>query len=102
MAKEQTKKLKVLTHLKSGKTITQPQAAKLYNAWRLSGIIKVLRDEGHDIVTTRKGKTGYGEYKLDMGESYSPPPKFNDESASWGGGPEPYEPNVYDGTYSEE
>ena len=41
----------VLNHLKSGKTITQAEAAKSYDYYRLSANIERLRRQGHDIVT---------------------------------------------------
>ena len=103
-----------MARLKSGKTISQPQAAQLFNYWRLSDGILKLRREGHDIITIPKGESGYAVYKLIMPKETTPKMKVEevdefgnikveyDESASWGGGPEPYEPNVYDGTYSEE
>ena len=41
----------ILNHLKSGKTITQAEAAKSYDYYRLSANIERLRRQGHDIVT---------------------------------------------------
>ena len=41
----------VLNHLKSGNTITQAEAAKSYDYYRLSANIERLRKQGHDIVT---------------------------------------------------
>lgn len=41
----------ILNHLKSGNTITQAEAAKSYDYYRLSANIERLRKQGHDIVT---------------------------------------------------
>ena len=41
----------ILNHLKSGKTITQAEAAKSYGYYRLSANIERLRKAGYDIVT---------------------------------------------------
>ena len=41
----------VLNHLKSGKTITQAEAAKSYDYYRLSANIERLRKAGYNIVT---------------------------------------------------
>lgn len=58
---------KVLTHLKSGKSITSWQAIKEYNATRLSAIIFNLRERGYNITATMKqdsNGTRWAEYKL--------------------------------------
>lgn len=49
--KKMSQKIKVLRHLKSGKAINPMTAINQYGAYRLSAIIKNLRDEGHPIVT---------------------------------------------------
>ena len=41
----------VLNHLTSGKTITQAEAAKSYDYYRLSANIERLRKAGYDLVT---------------------------------------------------
>ena len=41
----------ILNHLKSGKTITQAEAAKSYDYYRLSANIERLRKAGYNIVT---------------------------------------------------
>ena len=41
----------ILNLLKSGKTITQAEAANSYGYYRLSANIERLRRQGHDIVT---------------------------------------------------
>lgn len=41
----------ILNHLKSGNTITQAEAAKSYDYYRLSANIERLRKAGYDIVT---------------------------------------------------
>ena len=46
-----SQQLKILAHLKSGKTITQAEAISLFNCYRLSSVIYDLRHAGHDIVT---------------------------------------------------
>jgi len=48
-----------------------------------------------EIKTIEKAKK-----ELERGEFAGYP--YHDESAEWGGGPEPEEPNPYHGTYSEE
>lgn len=44
----------VLTHLKSGKTISQAEAIQLFNCYRLSAVINRLRNAGYAIVTYRE------------------------------------------------
>lgn len=44
----------VLAHLKQGKTLSQAEAIDLFNCYRLSAIIKRLRNAGHHIVTHRE------------------------------------------------
>ena len=46
-----TQSVKVLAHLKQGKTISQAEAIDLFNCYRLSAIIQRLRYAGYDIVT---------------------------------------------------
>ena len=41
----------VLNHLKQGRTLTQVDAIYLFNCYRLSSIIKRVRNLGYDIVT---------------------------------------------------
>lgn len=48
----------------SGKPITQLQALNLYGSFRLSSIIKRLRDRGMNIKTELKGAENYAEYSL--------------------------------------
>lgn len=61
-----TKKQKVLSHLKSGKTITSMQAIDLFRCTRLAAVIYSLKEEGYDIVSKSiKGtNTNYAKYKL--------------------------------------
>ena len=58
----------VLNHLKSGKTITQAEAAKSYDYYRLSANIERLRKAGYDIVThhEKNGQTtgSHARYEL--------------------------------------
>ena len=64
MKDEDKKYTKVKKHLLRGKSITQTQAVKLYEAWRLSAIIYRLRyEEGLTIKTERiKNSSGHGTY----------------------------------------
>ena len=41
----------VLAYLKQGKTISQAEAIDLFKCYRLSAIIRRLRNAGYDIVT---------------------------------------------------
>lgn len=49
-----TQSEKILAHLKQGKTISQFEAIQLFDCYRLSAIIKILRNAGHNIVTHRE------------------------------------------------
>lgn len=55
-----SQKKQILAWLKSGNTITSYQALTMFGSLRLSGRIKELRDEGHDIkgefIQTPNGK----------------------------------------------
>ncbi|NHC04575.1 DNA-binding protein [Acinetobacter sp. 187] len=51
----------VLAHLKQGRSITQVDAIKYFNCYRLSAIIKRLRNSGYDIVTyNERNSSGVG------------------------------------------
>lgn len=58
----------VLNHLQQGKTLTQAEAITLFNCYRLSAVIKCLRNTGHEIVThleRNSSDTGnYARYEL--------------------------------------
>lgn len=58
----------VLAHLKQGRSITQADAIKYFNCYRLSAIIKNLRNQGYDIVTYNErnssGKGTHARYEL--------------------------------------
>lgn len=56
----------VLEHLRTRKKITSVEAIGVYAITRLAAVVKQLRNEGHNIVTTRKkGANGmYAEYTL--------------------------------------
>ena len=41
----------ILKHLQAGNKLTSLGALKLFQSWRLSGRIKNLRDQGHNIHT---------------------------------------------------
>tara|TARA_R100000152_G_scaffold18399_1_gene10186 strand:+ start:4751 stop:4960 length:210 start_codon:yes stop_codon:yes gene_type:complete len=57
-----SQKDRVLNWLKTGKTLTPIDALNNGMGMRLSSIIHILRNEGHDI--TDVGKEKYSEYKL--------------------------------------
>lgn len=61
-----SKKDMVLRHLLTGKSITQKEAIESYGAFRLSGIIYDLRNEGFDIATKLipLKRSQYAQYKL--------------------------------------
>ncbi|MEN8398889.1 helix-turn-helix domain-containing protein [Acinetobacter towneri] len=46
-----THQQQVLEHLKSGNTLKQADAIHLFNCYRLSSVIQLLRKAGHNIVT---------------------------------------------------
>ena len=53
----------VLSHLKQGRSITQIDAIRLFNCYRLSAIIQRLRNAGYDIVThNERNKSGIGRH----------------------------------------
>ena len=53
----------VLSHLKQGRSITQIDAIRLFNCYRLSAIIEKLRRQGCDIVThNERNKSGIGRH----------------------------------------
>lgn len=63
----QTRKQQVLTHLLSGRTLTQGEATVLGYGTRLAARVRDLRRDGHKIVTTNKFDIHgipYGEYRL--------------------------------------
>ena len=62
-----SKTQKILMHLLKGRTINQIQASKMFGAWRLSGLIFVLRKRGFgiDMNVNAKGRyKGIGTYTL--------------------------------------
>ena len=53
----------VLSHLKQGRSITQMDAIRLFNCYRLSAIIQRLRNAGYDIVThNERNNSGIGRH----------------------------------------
>lgn len=46
-----SQKILILNHLKQGHTLSQAEAINLFMCYRLSAIIKSLRNDGYDIVT---------------------------------------------------
>lgn len=63
---KQSKKAQILNHLKTYGSITSWEAIEKYHATRLAAIIKELRNEGYNIVTTMQsnGETRYALYTL--------------------------------------
>jgi len=62
-----SKSQRILMHLLKGKTLNQAQAANLFGAWRLSGIIHNLRKKGFEIDmehNTRGKYKGFGKYTM--------------------------------------
>ena len=62
-----TKKGMVLNHLKSGRTLTQLQALRLYGAGRLASTVFRLKEEGYDIkknIIYNLLSEGYAEYYI--------------------------------------
>lgn len=47
----------VLDHLKQGRTLTQADAIELFQCYRLSSVIHILRNQGFDIVTYNEHNT---------------------------------------------
>ena len=53
----------VLTHFKNGKTLSQAEAIALFKCYRLSAVIKRLRNAGHVIAThTERNSSGTGTH----------------------------------------
>ena len=66
-SKKASKTQQIMTHLLKGKSLNQAQAARLFGAWRLSGIIFVLRKRGFEIETLAATKgiyKGFGNYVM--------------------------------------
>lgn len=58
-----TQVTQVLNHLKQGRSITQVDAIRLFNCYRLSAIIKRLRNQGYEIVTyNERNSSGTGTH----------------------------------------
>lgn len=57
---------RILNHLKQGKTITQAQAAELFDCWRLAPRIHELRGKGYKIETVEKQSRNarFAQYRL--------------------------------------
>tara|TARA_B100000029_G_C17128420_1_gene797814 strand:- start:31 stop:249 length:219 start_codon:yes stop_codon:yes gene_type:complete len=58
----------VLQYLSAGYTITPLEALEMFQCMRLAAVIKILRDDGHNIITkTVKSKgsgKSYASYRL--------------------------------------
>lgn len=67
-----TKKQKILSHLKSGKSITSMQAIDLYRVTRLAAVVHTLKKEGYPIESKNvKGNDGaYSVYKMYFTDTY--------------------------------
>lgn len=74
--KETSQRAIILAELESGNTVTALEAFRLCGSLRLSSIIFVLREQGHDITTTMVERNGkrIAEYSLKT--------KVNDEEAA--------------------
>jgi hypothetical protein len=58
-----TQTTQVLDRLKQGQSITQVDAIRLYKCYRLSAIIKRLRNQGYEIVTySERNSSGTGTH----------------------------------------
>ena len=62
MGNKRSKKDKVLSYLKSGRSITQRDAINLFNAYRLADIVFRLNKEGYNIINTKQ--SGFAIYKI--------------------------------------
>ena len=64
----QNHQTQVLNYLKSGKTLSQTEAITYLNCYRLSAVIKCLRNIGYDIGTHREtnsnNKATHARYEL--------------------------------------
>lgn len=58
----------VLAHLKQGRTLSPVEAISLFNCYRLSAVIKRLRNSGHNIIThgepNLNGRGTHARYEL--------------------------------------
>jgi hypothetical protein len=58
-----TQTTQVLDHLKQGRSITQVDAIRFFKCYRLSAIIKRLRNQGYEIVTyNERNSSGTGNH----------------------------------------
>lgn len=64
--KMKSQKTRILSWLKSGRTLTPIQALNKFGCFRLSGRILELRRDGHEIETIpfRKGRIQFAKYRL--------------------------------------
>ncbi len=69
MRHEDSQSMKVLRHLQSGRSITSFEAFTKYHITRLSAVIWILRNDGHDVkrrmVATEDGRESYAEYWIE-------------------------------------
>ena len=49
--------IQVLSHLKQGRTLSQAEAIKHFDCYRLSAVIERLRKQGYNIVTYKEANT---------------------------------------------
>lgn len=60
----------VLAYLQQGKSLTQAQAIKLFNCYRLSAVVNRLRKLGYSVITHKeantKNKGSHARYELNV------------------------------------
>ena len=70
-----THQQQILEHLKSGNTLTQADAIHLFNCYRLSSVIQLLRKAGHNIVThnekNSRSNGTHARYELQGGKNHA-------------------------------
>ena len=70
-----THQQQALEYLKSGNTLTQADAIHLFNCYRLSSVIQLLRKAGHNIVThnekNSRSNGTHARYELQGGENHA-------------------------------
>lgn len=70
-------KQQVYKRLLSGFSITGMEAIKEFGTTRLAEYIRILREEGHEIITIRVGKRRYGLYYMPLTYIHSVRSKAN-------------------------
>jgi len=71
-----SQKENILTHLKTGKTLTPLSAFQLYGTLALHSCVAELRADGHNIVCTMQSENGkrFGRYALEapLAQDFAP------------------------------